>query len=91
MLGLYGVCGVVPLVLDIPSRWSKDCERLCLLRRGDISQPDPPYNEEDKRLFIYKVCAKASVLKVRLTGSMKIIQSWLPLHSSTNYILDGRH
>lgn len=64
MLGLYGVCGVVPLVLDIPSRCSNDCERLRLLRRGDISQPDPPYSEEDKRLFIYRVCAKASVLKV---------------------------
>jgi hypothetical protein len=64
MLGLYGVCGVVPLVLDIPSSCSYDCERLRLLRRGDISQPDPPYNEEDKRLFIYRVCAKASVLKV---------------------------
>jgi hypothetical protein len=64
MLGLYGVWGVVPLVLDIPSSCSYDCERLRLLRRGDISQPDPPYNEEDKRLFIYRVCAKASVLKV---------------------------
>lgn len=64
MLGLNGVCGVVPLLLDIPSSCSNDCEILRLLRRGDISQPDPPYNEEDRRLFIYKVCARASVLKV---------------------------
>lgn len=67
MLGLYGVCGVVPFVLDTPSSCSSDCERLRRRRRGDISQPDPPYNEEDRRLFIYKVCAKASVLKNGMT------------------------
>jgi hypothetical protein len=73
MLGLYGVCGVVPLLLGIPSSPSScsvDCEKLRLLRRGDISQPDPPYNEEDRRLFIYKLCARASVLKVNANCEM---------------------
>jgi hypothetical protein len=70
MLGLYGVCGVVPLLLDTPSSCSNDWERLCLLRRGDISQADPPYKEEDRRLFIYKFCARASVLKVNADCEM---------------------